>query len=92
MLFSLRACPGKAGGWGFFLFQLLKTFDKQLNNYLIPRNYKHYFYVIKQNEKQFCFTKGVLINKIYKNNFKKYSNCLIIYIKKPYFCVPKLET
>lgn len=23
---------------------------------------------------------------------KKVVNCLIIYIKKPYFCVPKLET
>jgi len=92
MLLSLESLSRKSGRPGVLPIQLLKTFDKQLNNYLIPRNYKHYFYIIKQKEQQFCFTKGVLIKKIYKNNFKKYSNCLIIYIKKPYFCVPKLET
>lgn len=25
-------------------------------------------------------------------NFNFFTNCFLIYIKKPYFCVPKLET
>ena len=29
-----------------------------------------------------------ILEEFFKNNF----NCLTIYIKKPYFCVPKLET
>jgi hypothetical protein len=28
----------------------------------------------------------------FSNFYKKKANCLIIYIKKPYFCVPKLAT
>lgn len=59
------------------------------NNFDVERNLDG---VISVFVSEACLSKTVFFLKLIGWQLKKKANCLIIYIKKPYFCVPKLET
>jgi hypothetical protein len=67
-------------------------FDEQHYNLVTGRNANIFFYVFYTVTGAILRSPERYFKKLSDNIFKFFENCLIIYIKKPYFCVPKLAT